>query len=82
MHSNLTRLGMVAGLCWIDSSYAMDSYRFLHVTIDTPWFIFIFLMGAIFVPFVLMATLVWRYAERKSGKEKPFGETRNDDDHN
>lgn len=72
MHSMLVRLGMVLGfaLCWVDSSYALDSYRFLHVSIDTPWFIFIFLMCIIFVPFILMATLVWRYAERKSGQEK------------
>lgn len=50
---------------WVDSSYALDSYRYLHVTIDTPWLIFIFLLLIIFVPFILMATLAWRYAERK-----------------
>jgi len=45
-----------------------DSYRFLHVTIDTPWSIFVFLLLTIFAPFVLMAVLVWRYAERKVEK--------------
>jgi hypothetical protein len=47
----------------------MDSYRYLHVSIETPWLIFIFLMIAIFAPFILMATLAWRYAERKLEKE-------------
>lgn len=50
---------------WAESSYALDSYRFMHVTIDTPWAIFVFLLMTIFVPFILMAVLVWRYAERK-----------------
>ncbi|MDH6524583.1 hypothetical protein M2130_001114 [Polynucleobacter sphagniphilus] len=46
--------------------YAVDSYRYMHVTIDTPWTIFLFLLGFIFAPFVLMVILVWRYSERKS----------------
>jgi hypothetical protein len=72
MHRLLARLGMIVGLTlsWVDSSYALDSYRFLHVTIETPWAIFIFLLFTIFVPFILMAALVWRYAERKVDPEK------------
>jgi len=72
MHRILTRLGIIIGLVffWTDSSYALDSYRFLHVTIETPWAIFIFLLFTIFVPFILMAVLVWRYAERKVDPEK------------
>lgn len=68
----LARLGMIVGLAlsWVDSSYALDSYRFLHVTIETPWAIFIFLLCMIFIPFILMATLVWRYAERKVDPKK------------
>jgi hypothetical protein len=68
----LTRLGMVLSLVlsWIESSYALDSYRFLHVTIETPWLIFIFLLGAIFSPFVLMAFLAWRYTEHKVDEEE------------
>jgi hypothetical protein len=57
----------------IQPGYALDSYRFLHVTIETPWLIFIFLLGAIFAPFILMAILVWRFSERKyeaEAKEK------------
>ncbi|MEJ1958769.1 MAG: hypothetical protein WDM70_04395 [Nitrosomonadales bacterium] len=71
MRNILLRLGMTAGLtfAWVESSYALDSYRFLHVTIETPWAIFLFLLGTIFIPFVLMAVLVWRYDERKVDPE-------------
>ena len=41
---------------------AADSYRFLHVTIDTPWAIFIFLLFIVMFPFVLMAILYWYFA--------------------
>ena len=47
------------------SAYALDSYRYLHVTIDTPWTIFLFLLVAVLSPFILMAILVWRFAERR-----------------
>ena len=69
MHKILARAGAALGLGlgWVDSSYALDSYRFLHVTIDTPWTIFLFLLIAVFVPFILMGVLVWRYSERKAG---------------
>ena len=70
MPSILKRPGLTAALAlfWVAPCFAMDSYRFLHVTIDTPWSIFVFLLLTIFTPFVLMAVLVWRYAERKTGK--------------
>lgn len=48
---------------------AVDSYRFVHVTIATPWYIFIFLLMGVFAPFVLMAVLAWRNAARKSDTE-------------
>ena len=48
---------------------AVDSYRFAHVTIATPWYIFIFLLMGVFAPFVLMAILAWRNAARKSTPE-------------
>ena len=48
---------------------AVDSYRFAHVTIATPWYIFIFLLMGVFAPFVLMVVLAWRNAARKSDQE-------------
>ncbi len=64
----LWHLGMVLGLSLssVKMSYAVDSYRFLHVHIDTLWFIFLFLLGVIFVPFILMAVLTWHYAGSKA----------------
>lgn len=57
---------MLVGLVGVTSAQAaVDSYRFAHVTIATPWYIFIFLLGGIFAPFVLMAILAWRSAMRK-----------------
>jgi hypothetical protein len=47
-------------------SEALDSYRYLHVTIDTPWSIFLFLLIGIFAPFILMAVLVWRHSGNKT----------------
>lgn len=44
---------------------AIDSYRYLHVTIDTPWAIFLFLLPIVLSPFILMAFLYWRFAGRK-----------------
>ena len=58
------------GLAGTTSAHAaVDSYRFVHVTIATPWYIFIFLLMGVFVPFVLMAVLAWRNAARKTGQE-------------
>lgn len=64
----LWRVGMVLGLALssIKMSYAVDSYRFLHVHIDTLWFIFLFLLAILFVPFILLAVLTWHYAESKT----------------
>jgi len=55
----------------------VDSYRFIHVTIATPWYIFIFLMMGVFVPFVLMAVLAWKNATRKSERDAADSETKN-----
>ena len=45
---------------------AIDSYRYLHVSIETPWMIFLFLLIAVFAPFVLMVVLMWRRQLEKS----------------
>ncbi|HFE37624.1 MAG TPA: hypothetical protein ENK06_04275 [Gammaproteobacteria bacterium] len=44
---------------------ATDSYRWLHVTIDTPWAIFIFLLPMVLAPAILMAILYWRFLGKK-----------------
>jgi uncharacterized membrane protein YadS len=71
MYHLLIRTSLVlSGLLGASSAQAaVDSYRFAHVTIATPWYIFIFLLMGIFAPFVLMAVLAWRSAMRKSDGE-------------
>lgn len=60
----------VAAMPLSSVAYAsVDSYRFAHVTIATPWYIFIFLMGGVFAPFVLIAVLAWRNAMRKAEQD-------------
>lgn len=49
---------------WSLPAWAVDSYRYLHVTIDTPWAIFLFLLPIVLSPFILMAFLYWRFAGR------------------
>lgn len=60
----------VATTAFSDSCFAVDSYRYLHVTIDTPWWIFMFLLPAVLSPFILMAILYWRFANKKRRTEE------------
>lgn len=58
-------------LLWTGAAHAeVDSYRYLHVTIETPWFIFLVLLPMVLAPLVLMGALVWRYAERRKDTEE------------
>jgi len=45
--------------------FAADSYRWLRVTIETPWAIFIFLLPMVLFPAILMAILYWRFSGKK-----------------
>ena len=65
-----------ASLAVIQPAHALDSYRYLHVTIETPWSIFLFLLIGIFAPFVLMGILAWRFSgQRKPDPDKPSQKT-------
>ncbi len=69
-HIWLKTILMLLGSVEVTSALAaVDSYRFAHVTIATPWYIFIFLLMGVFAPFVLMVVLAWRSAARKSDDE-------------
>lgn len=48
---------------------AVDSYRYLHVTIETPWLIFLGLAPFVMAPFLLMGVMVWRFADRRKDDE-------------
>lgn len=65
MRTTLRILASLAMLGFAASANALDSYRYLHVTIDTPWYIFLFLLPIVLSPFILMAILYWRFAGRK-----------------
>lgn len=63
-------------LSWPFAASAADSYRWLTVTIDTPWAIFIFLLPMVLTPIILMAILYWRNAVKpanhaRDDKKKP-----------
>ncbi len=53
---------------------AVDSYRFIHVTIETPWMIFLFLLCIVLFPFVLTAILHWHFANKKESPPHPKNE--------
>lgn len=63
---------VIFGLLFSTSSFAdaTDSYRWLHVTIETPWAIFIFLLPMVLAPAVLMALLYWHFAFKKDKSPK------------
>lgn len=61
---------LLSMLTWMDGAWAaVDSYRYLHVTVETPWTIFLFLLVGVMAPFLLMGILVWRFAGRKDKAE-------------
>ncbi len=61
------------------NAHAADSYRFLHVTIDTPWAIFVFLLFIVMFPFVLMAILYWYFAFQKDNETAADSQKSNQD---
>jgi len=65
-------VALLFALC-VQSAYALDSYRYLHVTIETPWRIFLFLLVGILVPFIVLAWLYWRHAYRGRKTERRDG---------
>ncbi len=60
----------LALLCAGQAQAAVDSYHYLHVTIETPWAIFLILLPMVLAPMVLMGVMVWRYAERRKNAEQ------------
>ena len=69
----LKRCGLLSGvmlmMAFSDAALALDSYRYLHVTIDTPWFIFLFLLPIVLSPLILMAILYWYFTLQKNKKK-------------
>ncbi len=61
-------LGMVPSATW-----ALDSYRYLRVTIDTPWMIFLGLSVVVLLPFLILMILYWYYAVKKPSPSDDMG---------
>lgn len=70
----LRKLTLLIAVLFVSPVYAVDSYRFLHVTIETPWMIFLFLLCIVLFPFVLMAILHWHFANDKPSPPQPKNE--------
>jgi hypothetical protein len=64
MNHAVARLALLPLLLAAAPCLAVDSYRYLHVTIETPWSIFVVLLLMMFVPYVLMVALMWRQARK------------------
>lgn len=62
-------------LLWSQQAMAVDSYRFLHVTIDTPWLVFVFLFFLVFAPMILSAIIYVRQAMKRDAEEDKSDET-------
>jgi len=73
-----TAAALALMLAYAGTAFAIDSYRYLHVSIETPWMIFLFLLVAVFVPFILMVVLMWWRPKHKP-LAAPKSDTANDD---
>ena len=72
MRRTIVRAAAAAALVHAGTAQAsVDSYRYLHVTIETPWIIFLGLAPFVMAPFILMGVMVWRFAERRKDDEAP-----------
>jgi heme/copper-type cytochrome/quinol oxidase subunit 2 len=70
MHKIFGKAIPLLTLAWAHTAHAaVDSYRYLHVTIETPWFIFLVLLPMVLAPLVLMGIMVWRFAEHRKDAE-------------
>ncbi len=57
----------VVGLALMPApAWAIDSYRYLHVNLESVWAIFVFLFFLVFLPMILMAVLYWWNAVKKN----------------
>jgi len=73
----LMAASILAGVLGSSEAWAVDSYRYLHVTIDTPWTIFVFLFFLVFAPMILAVFLYWRSAMQRKDEqdEEDAGDT-------
>ena len=73
MRSKFFQLLLMMVLLQSRAVFALDSYRYMHVSLNTIWYIFIGLMVVILFPFALMAYLAWYYSSRKASEKTEDG---------
>ncbi len=75
----LQSAGFAAAALFPGQALALDSYRYLHVTIDTPWMIFVFLFFLVFAPMILAVVLYWHTALKKRREAAEVADARADE---
>ena len=73
-----TATGLALMLLHANTGFAIDSYRYLHVSIETPWMIFLFLLVAVFAPFILLLVLMW-WRQMQKQAAAPKSDIENDE---
>ena len=49
---------------------AFDSYRYLHVNMESLWIIFLFLLPIVLSPLILLVVLYWRFSFRRQDEKR------------
>lgn len=76
-HIKALILALALAVCMLPlQAHAVDSYRYLHVTIDTVWQIFLFLAPLVLAPFAVLMWVYWRRAARQKDESGRSDESR------
>lgn len=60
MPTELRRIVLAVLLSLVSApALAFDTYRYFHVTLDSVWLIFLFLLPIVLSPFIVMAAVYW-----------------------
>lgn len=77
MNKHITAVATALLVCLLPlHAYALDSYRYLHVTIDTIWYIFLLLAPLVLTPFAVLMWMYWRRAARQNDEQGRDDESR------
>lgn len=79
MKKIISQLFVAASMVFVAPVVMADSYRYMHVTIDTPWIIFLFLLFAVLAPFILMVILYWHTAIKRNAEAEEKAKSKAED---
>jgi len=63
-------MAMISLFFSIPAQASVDSYRYLHVNVDSTWVIFVFIFCLVFAPMVLLIVLHWWHAIKKDDDDE------------